>query len=1297
MRNGLVRLTFIVALVTLAGGPAYGQGGVTAPLTGVVVDTSGGVIPGADVVVKNNATGGEFTAVTDQNGTFTIPALNPGTYTVTISLMGFKTAVLNNVVINAGVPASVRAVLEIGALEETIVVQGASEIVQTQSTAVAATLDTNQIATLPTTSRNALDFIVNLPGVQTPGGSRDSIVQGLPQNTINITVDGMNVQDNYLKSTDGFFARMSPRLDAVEEVTVTTAAQGADAGGQGAVQIRFVTRSGSNEYRGSVYHYFRHHKLNSNTWFNNREGIPKAETIQNQPGVRLGGPIVIPGLWDGHNKGFFFVNYEEFRQPTNVTRNRIVLHPRAQEGWFRYTVTVGGQPQVREVNLLALAAANGQVSTVDPLVAKVLGDIRAAMQTKGTITDLADPLVQRYTFDNKQRAHNRYPTVRVDFNLSEKHRLTGTFNYNHILSTPDTLNGRDPNFPGFPVQGPQDSHRYTTSNWLRSTLTPNLVNEFRVGATGGPTYFSNNINPSMWQGTDFGHQGGFLLNFNGACCGTGQALTNASSGTGISAREASTKVIEDTLSWIKGGHSVRMGFSWTQADLWLMNQTNVPTINFGVVTGDPAEGLFTTANFPGASSTNLTNARALYAILTGRVSSITANARIDEKTNEYVFLGKGMQRGRLRELDLFAQDSWRLHPKLTVNYGLRYVVQFPFHALNDSYSTATLADAWGVSGLAPGCKASDPRPESCNLFKPGVLAGKKPEFILLSKGQRAYNVDWNNIAPSVGLAWRPAAESGFLRSLLGQEGDTVVRGGWSRSYTREGMSNFSDVFGSNPGVLITADRSLALGNLGPLPLLLRQPDRLGPPDFPKTRQYPMTEVVTGDLNIFDPDLQVPYADSWSVGIQRALGRNMAVEVRYIGTRSRDLWTTYDYNEINILENGFLEEFKLAQANLLANVTAGRGANFRYYGPGTGTYPLPIFLAYFSGVPASLAGDPARYTSTLFASTTFVNPLARLNPQPFTAADALDGDATRRANALAAGLPPNFLVANPDLLGGANVTGNGGYTRFNGMEVELRRRLSQGLQFQASYAYGKAYESNRYSFRKPRIALLNVGGEGGVTHAFKANWVYELPFGQGRRFASNAGAVVDRIIGGWYFAGTARIQSGRLLDFGNVRLVGMTKKDVEKMFKLREFPQPFTDGTGPVRLYMLPLDVIENTIRAFSVSATSTTGYGALGPPTGRYFAPANGPDCIEIAPGFGDCGIRSLVVTGPALYRFDLSVVKQVRVKGRTNIEFRAEMLNAFNKPYFTPVTGIGTAVTGYEVTGADSGRIVQLVSRVTW
>jgi hypothetical protein len=318
-------------------------------------------------------------------------------------------------------------------------------------------------------------------------------------------------------------------------------------------------------------------------------------------------------------------------------------------------------------------------------------------------------------------------------------------------------------------------------------------------------------------------------------------------------------------------------------------------------------------------------------------------------------------------------------------------------------------------------------------------------------------------------------------------------------------------------------------------------------------------------------------------------------------------------------------------------------------------------------------------------------------------NALDAEVSRRANALRAGLPANFLVANPHLLGGAEVTANGGYTKFNGLQLELRKRLSAGLQFQTSYAFGRAYLSDRYSFRTPRVKELDTGGEGGVTHSWKLNWVYELPFGRGRRFGGNVGRWVDRLIGGWSFDGIGRIQTGRLLDFENVRLVGMSKDEFAKAFKLN-----FDDAGRAI--YMLPQDVVDNTIRAFSVSATSATGYGPLGPPTGRYLAPANGPDCIELAQndritGFGECGAGRLVVTGPRQVRFDMSITKRVPIAGRVNFEFRGEFINAFNHPWFTPITGQNDDGNNYNVAdewrvtgvGENSSRIIQLVTRISW
>src|SRR5207244_1882741 len=204
-----------------------------------------------------------------------------------------------------------------------------------------------------------------MPGVTTANGNRQSIINGLPRGTINITLDGVNIQDNTNRSTDGFFAIVSPRLDAIEEVTVQTAAQGADAGGQGAVQVKFVTRSGSNTYTGSSYYYYRNDTLNANTWFNSRDGNTKPALLQKQGGARFGGPIA-------RNRVFFFVNYEETRSPSDTSRQRILLNPQAQQGIFTYTS--GGV--TRSVNLLQLAAANGQTSIADPTVAQVLEDIR---------------------------------------------------------------------------------------------------------------------------------------------------------------------------------------------------------------------------------------------------------------------------------------------------------------------------------------------------------------------------------------------------------------------------------------------------------------------------------------------------------------------------------------------------------------------------------------------------------------------------------------------------------------------------------------------------------------------------------------------------------------------------------------------------------------------------------------------------------------------------------------------------------------------------------------------------------
>ncbi len=1311
----------LVCFVTITSATiAYGQ--VTTSLSGTVTDTSGAVLPGADVVAKADETGTTFTAVTNERGLFTIPAMPIGRYTVTVSLQGFKTVALSDIRLSTATAEQVNIKLEIGALAETVTVKSGTEVVQTQTNTLGSTLTTEQITRLPLVTRDTLwGAVPFLPGVDTTTGPRASTINGLPSGAINISIDGVNTQDNNNRSATGtgggcgFFSLISPRLDAVEEVTIATGAQGADSAGQGAVQIKYTTRSGTNRYTGSAYFYDRDPRFNSNYWFNNRDRAPdpatgkapKDQVEVYQPGFRLGGPIQIPGLYDGHDKAFFFFNYEQFRQPGQVSRTRRIVTPAAQQGLFTY----GGNT----VNVLNLAAANGQTSTIDPTVAKLLSDIYSSTSA-GTLKARSDPNVLDFNYTANAKQLRQYPTWRLDYNLTSNNRLSYSSYFQKYESYPDTLNNAEPRFPGFPVAGGQNSDRWNWNIQERSTIGKNLVNQFVTGYTASHVYFFTEIVPSSFSGVPVGDQQGFSLNIGAFATTNNNDITTPTASTAPQQRINPTIDVNDTLTWLKGSHNISMGGSFTHIGLWGYNQTVVPTVNFGIATGDPADAMFNTTNFPGATSTNLADARALYSVLTGRINSINSNARLDENTNKYVSLAPGVQRGQLHEVGAFIQDQWRARENLTINAGLRYEYQFPFVPRNNSYATATIPDIWGVSGVG-------------NLFQPGVLTGKVPQYQNLTKNTNAYKADVNNLAPTLGLTYRPTAEKGLFRSILGSDGDTVLRAAYTLAYSRGGMGDFTAVYGANPGITITTNRTAANGTLvldtQGLPLLLRQTGRLGPPPFQESPVYPNSGIITDQINTFEPNLNVPYAQSYTAGWQRALNRSTALEIRYVGTRFLQSFVDYNFNEINIKENGFADEFRKAQANLQANIKAGAGSgciggvttagcqnNFAYTGA-PGTSPLPIFVGAYNKVSKANSSNPALYTGSNWTNTTHLGLLSLYNPKPGGAIDGgtgttagfaslnttfgLIGNSTFRDNLIAAGYPANLFIANPDKIGGAFIRGNGGGTRYDSLQIEVRRRLSKGLLVEGNYVLGKQQNQTRYSFRVPRDWTLDDGPR----HAVKFNWLYELPFGRGRAFGNNVNAFVDKVIGGWEFDGGGRVQSGLILSFGNVRLVGMTDKDLQKVYKIEERIDP---ASGKQLLFILPQDIIDNTIKAFSTSATSSTGYGSLGPPSGRYFAPANGTDCLEVVNG--DCAPRDHYVTGPKVVTFDLSAVKRITLVGHTNFEFRAEMLNAFNNINFTPVAQTGNSATIDQITAAQrdvnntqnpGGRLVQFVFRVTF
>ena len=432
----LLVLSFVVFATHPA--PAFAQGGSSrTSLSGTVTDKTGGAIPGAAVDVKNNATAVSTTTITNSTGVFSVPALDPGTYTVTVTLQGFKTAVVSDVVLVVGNPGNVPIVLEVGAIGEKITVEGnSSSLVQTQLTSVSSTINLTQIQNLPLTSRNALfGFVTMLPGVSTPGAPRDSTLFGLPETSINITIDGVNTNNNFQRETDGFYSMVFPQLDAVEQVTVTGAGGSAEGASMGSVAIRFATRSGTNRYSGTTYYYIRRPEFNTNDYFSDKLGLPKTQIELNQFGASVGGPIKLPG-YDGSGRAFFFVNYEEFYQPTATPlRTRQLLNPAVQQGIFRYNVS----GSVREVDVLALAAKNGQTSTVDPTMGALLAQMRsladdAVRAGTATISDPGNVLLQQLDFKTPGKYVNHLPTTRVDFNLTPQHRLSGSYLLQRFLA-----------------------------------------------------------------------------------------------------------------------------------------------------------------------------------------------------------------------------------------------------------------------------------------------------------------------------------------------------------------------------------------------------------------------------------------------------------------------------------------------------------------------------------------------------------------------------------------------------------------------------------------------------------------------------------------------------------------------------------------------------------------------------------------------------------------------------------------------------------------------------------------------
>src|ERR1044071_987626 len=560
----------------------------TGSISGTVTDQTGAVVPGANVTVKGEG-GQGYTAVTKGDGVFTIPGVPAGTptYTVTITAPSFKTAVIQNVKVDVATPATVNAQLEPGNINETVVVASGAEVLQTETATVGTTINGRQILETPIQSRDALDLVTTLPGTTTTGVVRTSSINGLPKSALTIQIDGVDVQDNFLKSSDGFFTFIRPRIDAIDEVTVSTATPGSESSGDGAVGIRFATRRGTDDYHGSAFWQHRDEGLNAANTQNNYQNQAKSKLRLNQFGGSFGGPIPLPRFGEGggpmfdsgRGKAYFFVNYERFHlNESSPLRTRQALTTDAQNGIFRY-----GPNGSLSANLFNLAAAKGLPNTIDPTVQSMLNTIRAATAIKGSFQPLGTGSFwfrNPFAFSNDGQARRRFLVLRLDGNITKNHQIEGIWNDQPFRSNVDFLHNVDPTFPGLANAGTQNSDRRSLSIGLRSSFGSTVVNQFRyaqlAGWLGGSSRFDLVGGKEFWQQTQQG--------FNIAL---GSGLTGLTIRNAFSSRVSPTSDFTDNVSWVKGTHTMTFGGQLKKVGT-ISDSANpvVSTVTFGAISQD---------------------------------------------------------------------------------------------------------------------------------------------------------------------------------------------------------------------------------------------------------------------------------------------------------------------------------------------------------------------------------------------------------------------------------------------------------------------------------------------------------------------------------------------------------------------------------------------------------------------------------------------------------------------------------------------------------------------------------------
>jgi hypothetical protein len=1196
---------------------SHSTAGAQTPLgrvAGTVLDESGAVLPGATVTLTNVGTAQTQTTTTTEVGAFVFPQVPVGTYQLDVTLPGFKGAEYTDVIVTVGQEYSLTARLALGQVEEVVTVSAGASLVRTTTPEVSSTVLQRQMLDIPLANRDVTNLIKAQPGVQAFTNRTNTSINGGRPTWTQVTLDGINIQDNFIRVNGLDFLPNRPTSDNVAEFSITTAVSGADTAG-GATTVRMVTPSGTNRFTGSVFEFNRDAKFSANSFFNNASGVEKPALSRHQFGGRVGGPIL-------RNKLFFFTNYEGFRQKTQFSRN-IVIPANADfySGVFRYVALDGS---VRAVNVINLTGLPIDQKLMQDLTSKIPAPSNVNNYDSGNSTSARILNTAAYRFNQNDLNNRDQYVFRFDYEASTRNRFEAVYSYFKEIDDRTDLDFISPDRPL--VYTSSDPKRFALA-W-RWAAGDNFQNELRGGGNLAPVQFE-----SDWDYASYG----VLYN-------TPLSIINPIGGNNVETggvgfqpqgRYTDTYQVNDNASLMLGSHSLQFGGSWQRNKVNPYNfRGRFPQVSFGFSAAAPASVQLTSAQFPGGiSAADLANANAMAAFLGGVVSSVTQTFQVQDKTSGYVPGIPADENYTLDNIALYVQDNWRWKPGFTVRAGVKWEYYSPLLENDDL-------------GFLP------------------VMDGRSIDEVMLDPATRVsfvngemYNKDLNNFGPTVGFAWD-----------LTKDGRTAVRGGYSLTFVNEDTATVArNAARSNAGLTTTVALSNQYATVsGGLPLPAT------PAFLPeRTLSQQLALSATGALWGIDPDLRAPHVHQVSVGIQREIGWSTAVEARYVGTFGREIWRGIDYNQVQISPE-FLADFNRARANGYLAQQAGLAFSPLYNPAVPGSEPLTVLPRF---------GLLTNATAINHIQTNQVAGLVDFYMQ------------SRVPGAL------GTFMQNPGIYASQAIV-NGGYSDYNALQMELRRQFRNGFFGQLNYTFSDT-KTNSAGTAQNRLEAfmdrnrpeLNTGRSTfHVTHIITSNAIYELPFGEGRRWM-NRGGFLNQVFGGWQIASIVSWQSGSPITFYSGR---------------GTFNRPGRSGcSDPIgcntAFSTLSVDQIKDLLGVYKVeNRIYWIDPKVINPATGR----AVGADTLSNAPGFegqvffnpaaGEVGnLPILSFDGPSQFRIDLALSKRFRILDRYAFEVKGEAFNLTNTPsFFRGDIDINSTTFGRLTSVNVGSRVIQLSAR---